>query len=259
VANARFLYPNLVHVSGVAITTDAADPLRPASYLSSPWRKKKWRSTTDTSSHRITIDFGSAQSFQAAFLVDAKLHTGGKLWVQTRSASSVFGAPPADNALQLPSVSARSKLSGLYFGSVQSFRYVSFYFENTGAVSEYVEAAVPFVAPYTSPTVNIRDDVKFTRVDPSRITASPDGQRQILSYSQYALFDGAFSEVSTADADLLVTVHATVGISAPIILAVDPADLEQSAFGFLMEAIEKQLISGSINRWVVPVHFEEAR
>jgi hypothetical protein len=255
VAKSRLAQPNRTLAAGVTVTATSEAAGRPASYLLSPWRTKKWRSATNTSDQRVTFDLGSAQSFRALFVTDARIHAGGSLRAQANS-SDAWGAPPVNELLPAPS--ARSRLTGVWLSATQTYRYVSLFFDNPG-VSDYVEASLYVVAPYLEPPVNVRDDLQFRFVDPSRVTSSPDGQRQALTQTKYAMFRGIYADILLADADALVAVHTALGVGQPFIFSIDPADLEQTILGYLAADIEKTHVAQSTGRYDVQLSVEEAR
>lgn len=156
---ARIIYDNLALTSTITANSQVSD--RPASYLKSAARWKKWRSATSTGDQWARFDFAS-HLVQGIALVDWRAHAGG-----TVKAEYWTGSTWADFAtFTLPTFNPTRVVSVWVAGGVVTTR-IRIYFTNTGAVSDYVELGVVLVGEYLEPSATLSDGFEMDLHDPS--------------------------------------------------------------------------------------------
>lgn len=219
-ATARFVYANLA--LSATITASAEVTNRPASYLSSPARWKKWRSTTTTGDQNVVFDFGGSQTVQCVALVGWRRHTGGAIRADywDGSAWQTFGT------FTLPSANPTG-LVVLWNTTGVSTTKVRIYFTNTAAASDYVELGVAVIGTYYAPTYGIADGCELVRVDPSDVVAAIGGQEQAQTRTKYFEVSGQFGAMPEADKDAVLAMYEANGRTVPLLWAVDPDDVDQ--------------------------------
>lgn len=243
-------------LQGATITASSETTDRPATYLASPYRWKKWRSATDVVDQWVKFDLGSAQSLQAFLLADWTAHAGGKIWAQA-NATDAWGAPTVNELFTLPASNV-TRVIGVWLPAAQSLRWVRFLFENTGAANAYVDLGVAFAGAYFEPSVNLTDDFSLTRTDPSVITATPDGQESAVEYGKFFDVAAVYEDVAAADKASFLDLFDTVGVSRALFFAVDPDDADLTFYGRFLRIpdLQHRLL---LTQWDLKIDFREVR
>ena len=259
-ANVRFTYTDLMRGSAVTLLTNTVgswDLTRPTSFILSPWRKKVARSLTSGSDVDLIIDLGSAQSFNAAFLVQPKLHgSGGTVKIQAHSAN--LWTTPAFSSASFPAVELNRRLTGLYF-STQTYRYVRILWTNVGAVTDYVELGYLMLGTYYEPTYNITDQLVTKPNDPSVVNEAYDGEVQAFEKTKFDTVDFFLEAMPGAtDRVSFQTMFNSIGITRPLVLAVDADVMNLTYYGHFTD-FNIEFASGTVNDWDISGNFREAR
>ena len=256
-ANARFVYRNFVLESGVVFSNTVGSWLsvRPLTFLISPWRKKMARSTTSVTNVDIVIDLGVIRSFNSAFLINPKIHTGGNVEIQANS-TNVWTAPSFTSVF--PAIDTTRKLTGQYF-ALQSVRWVRVLFRNIATVNEYVELGNLVLGSYFEPEHTLTDDFHRTRNDPSVLVKAYDGERQSHRLTKFDSIDGFLEAQSEADKETFLAMYDFAGQDTPVVFSVDASFLNQTYYAYFPEAVTADYHRGSVNLWDVNVRLEEAR
>lgn len=252
-ANARFCWDNLAVVS--TFTTSSTPAVGyPASNLTNRARWKRWRSATSNGNQDVTATF-SSRLVQAVAIINYLGHVGGTIKVEywTGAAFATFGT--GGPFFTLPA-SNRTHLSILWDVAGKTTTQIRVTFTNTGAVNSFVELGALFIGPYFEPTIGVTDDLGFDYLDPSEIVATPMGQEVAAERTKYLGLNTVFEYLSAADKATFLTMFDTVGITRPLVYAVDPTDLDQIVYGrFVQLPLRHQVI----NQWNMQLPFTEVR
>jgi hypothetical protein len=254
-ARCRFVHVNQVWQAGVTLTASAEATGYPATNLLSPKRTLPWRSTTGTGHQTMTIAFASAQTIKVIALVNWRGHTGGTIKAEywTGSAWANFGG--GTGLFTLPA-SNRTRLVARWDATGVSTTQIRITFTNTAAANEYVELGTVVAGDYFAPTVNVNEPLGYVPIDPSLSRESEGGQETIWERQPYLSIDAAFEFLPAADTDTLRQIFDAVGRRTPIVLALDPDDVDQTLYGRLAGMPTQH---GTLDQWHVRVPFQEAR
>lgn len=250
-AKSRIAYVNRVTSATLTASSEAASPTRPASYLKSAARWKKWRSATSTADQNVVADFGTSQLVQVVALVDWKRHAGGAIRADywDGAAYQLFGN------FAIPSFNP-TKVLTLWNPVGVSTSRIRAYFTNTAVVSDYVELGVLFAGAYYQPTYTVVDGFTVQLVDPSVIVAAVDGQEEAQSRTTFHRVAGLYDYMGQTDVDALRAVFASIGNRAPFLFAVDPDNNDEIVYGRL-ESIGLQ--HRAARNFNIPLAVQEAR
>jgi hypothetical protein len=225
-AKSRLVTVNLVTATATTITGSSEVTNRPASYLKSAARWKKWRSSTTTGDQNVIADFGSLTTIKCVAIVDWKRHAGGAVRADywDGAAWQVFGtyAIPSANPTKLLTLWNTTGVSG---------SKIRIYFTNTLAGSDYVEIGVVIAGTYYQPTYTVVDGFELRLVDPSIIVAAADGQEEAQSRTAFHVLQGGYDYMPEADVDAFRSALATVGGRSPFLFAADPDDDDLNLYG----------------------------
>lgn len=227
-AKARFCYVHLVPTATITASSEVAN--RPASFLKSLARWKKWRSSTSTGDQSVVFDFVVTRTIRAIVLVDWKAHGGGTIKAETWNGSSyVLFAN-----FTLPTFNPTRAIAVWNTTGVSTSR-VRIYFTNAGPSNDYVELGAVFAGDYYQPTYNLIDGFQVEPVDPSEERASVDGQVETQQRTKYHVIRGTFE---TEPADQFIEfrrVFETIGRHTPFVLAVNPDDPDEIFYAKLQQ------------------------
>lgn len=248
---ARIAYANLATAAGTTITASSEVVDRPASFLKSPARWKKWRSAASTANQTVTLAFAGAQTVQVVALVDWRAHAGGSIVAHTwtGSAWAVFGT----FVLASPNPTG---VIALWHTTGVSTTQVRLTFGNTTAVNASVEIGVVVAGPYFEPSHTLSDGFEIAPVDPSIIVASLDGQEEAQSRRAYHVARGTFEVLGAADLAGFRAAFAAVGHTRPLLFAIDPATPNEMLYGRLTDTPYEHQYQ---NTWTFPVQVREVR
>lgn len=250
---ARLGWSNLLTVSGAVITSSSEAAGYVDDNMASPYRWKKWRSTTTTGDQWVKFDMGANKSLQVLAAIDALIHVGGTLKLQA-NATDVWTAPTVSVTVTVPNPDF-TRVWASWLSSVQSLRWVRFYFTNVGTVSGYVELGAVFAGTYLEPARSVAPALTVSRVDPSIQRYSVGGQRSSVSRPKFHTVSGFFVlQTASARNDLRVMFEG-VGASVPMILAVDPLNPSLIFYGTLTDALTAEHQQADL--WNVPIAFVE--
>jgi hypothetical protein len=227
-AKSRLAYVNLATASATTVTasSEVAIPARPASYLKSAARWKKWRSTTTTGDQWALFDFGSAQTIKVVAIVGYKRHSGGAIKAEYWNGAAYV----TFSTYTIPSANPTGLLTVWNTTGISTSR-IRVYFTNTGAVSDYVELGVVVTGTYYEPTFNVIDGFRVTPIDPSLHIAAADGQEETQSRTTYHQMQVSYDYMPDADFDGFRTVFTAIGSRTPILFALDPSDDDLNLYG----------------------------
>ena len=233
-AKSRIAYNNLLTASGVTISSSAEATGYPDDNLASPARWKKWRSSTTTGDQWVRFDRGSNGSFQVMAAISPKLHSGGTLVFQA-NATDVWTSPTVDQTITAPSPGH----TGVYIywlPASQSLRWFRFFFDNVGAVSDYVEIGAVFAGTYFEPTISVTaGSARPARVDLSTHRVAIGGQRSSVRRAKQHRVSGHFWIPTSTERNNYATFFNSVGSSEAFILGLEPDDSELTFYGTLAD------------------------
>jgi hypothetical protein len=258
-ANARFLFDDLVRTAPATPLVNSVGTwltVRPQTFILSPWRKKVARSALAAGNVDIILDLGVAKSFNAAFLIQPKIHTGGSVKIQA-NATNVWTAPTFDSG-SFPAIDTKRRLTGLYFAT-QTFRYVRILWTNTGGVTESVELGYLMLGTYYEPTYNITDNLNTKPNDPSVINEAYDGEIQAFKKTKFNTINFFLEAMPGAtDKVSLENMYSVTGKTHPLIFALDANVMTDHYFGYFTD-FDVTFSSGTVSDWDVAGSFQEAR
>lgn len=252
-AKSRLAYVNLATAAATTVTasTEVTSPARPASYLKSAARWKKWRSATSTADQWALFTFSGTQTVKVVAIVDWKGHTGGAIRAEYWDGATyqTFGtySLPASNP---------TKLLTLWNTTGVSTTRIRIVFANTAVVSDYVELGVVVCGSYYQPTYTVIDGFRVTPIDPSVIMAAADGQEEAQTRTMFHQVTGGYDFMPDADFDGFRAVFTAVGSRNPFLFAVDPDDDDLNIYGRLVGITFGQR---SGRNYDVPVTVQEVR
>jgi hypothetical protein len=247
----RLAYDNLAVATATTIAASGEVTTRPASFLKSLARWKKWRSTTTTGNQTVDFDFGSSQTIKAVLLADWKAHSGGTLKAQYWNGAAWVDFGTFTQASPNP-----TKVIALWNTAGQATTKIRLLFTNTGAVSDYVELGVVFIGSYVEPTYTLIDGFRLTPQDPSLVVAALDGQEESQARTVYHLASGTFEVEPGATLDACRVIFGAIGLHAPFFFAINPDDPDEILYGRLTE-LDYQHVYG--DNWTIPVTVQEVR
>lgn len=260
---ARLAYSNCLLASSVAITSSADATGYPAANLANPARWKKWRSSTTTGDQWVLFDLGSAVSFQLLAVTDVLLHTGGGTLKAQANATNVWTAPTVNDTLTLASPDF-THLVADWLASVQTLRFIRFFFQNVGASNSFVEIGAAFAGTYVQPSQAIAPGLSLARVDLSVPRYAIGGERSTVVRPKYHVITASFPLTSVAERDALRAAFDANGIGVPCVFAVDSTDPSLQFYGTLgaegggaSSAFTPAHHKPSANLWDVPILFTE--
>lgn len=248
-AKARLAYQNLTLTATITASSELAD--RPAAFLKSAARWKKWRSASSTSDVTVEVDFGSAKTVKVIALVDWRAHTGGAILAETWDGSSwdAFGT----FTLASPNPTGVIALWNTTGVSTTKIRVT---FDNVAAADDYVEAGILLTGTYFEPSYTLSDGFELMPVDPSLIVASIDGQEEAQERTPYHVARGTFEVLGSADLAGFRAVFAAVGHRTPFLFAIDPEDDAELLYARLESSPYEHQYQ---DHWTFPVSLREAR
>jgi hypothetical protein len=174
-------------------------------------------------SERIVFDMGTTEGVDsAAILFDSVL--GPKL---TANAVLKFEAN-ATNAWTAPAVSQTVALDTSYdvatyfWSATQSYRYWSLLITDPKNSNLCVEIGKVILALATQLSQTPDAGFQASALDRSKITQTPYGHRYADVYPRLRTFDFTYSHLPSADLETLDLMHARLGATTPIAVALDP-------------------------------------
>lgn len=246
---ARLVYDNIALTSTITASASVAD--RPVSYLASPARWKKWRSTTTTGNQNVDFVF-SSQSVQCVALVDWKRHgTAGTITAQYWNGASYV----TFSAFTLPTFNP-TRVIAVWLPAGQTTTRIRILFTNVGAVSDYVEVGAVIIGRYIEPVSTLVDGFTLSLQDPSVLMSSVAGQTEAQQRPQFHVASGVFERLEDTDRVFFAQMFAAVGRYKPFLFAIDPADPDEMLYGRI-EDLSYQHVLQSI--WDVPLTVVEER
>lgn len=253
----RALFDNLTLGSGVSVAASSTATGYAATNLLNAKRGLPWRSSTTTSNQTVTITFGAAKTLKAIFLINPKAQAGGTILVETKNGGGAYSAFGGGTGLVALSTTARTRLTGIWHpaGTVATDIRITF---STSGASDYAELGVVFAADasgYFDATVNVTDDYRYQPIDLSEVAVSIGGQEQIWRKSHLLTLSTTFAYIGSTQTTALWALHDTVGTSTSLILAVDPDNLDEIAYGRLTTFEPRHLVR---DQWAVDMAFREA-
>ncbi len=224
----RLAYVNQAVQASTVITASSALTNRPASFLASPARWKKWRSATGTGDQNALFTFSGSVTIKVVAIVDYKRHTGGAIRAEywDGAAYQVFGT------FVIPASNPTRVLAVWNTAGVATTR-IRIYFTNTGAANDYVELGVCVAADYVEPARALDVNFRMRVVDPSVVVASVDGQDEVQTRTMYRIAEGLFKSGTEAALSAFRTVLDSIGSRAPLLFAADVAVTDQVLYGRL--------------------------
>jgi hypothetical protein len=251
-ANARFIWDNAVAAANIAASAEASG--YPASYLNNRARWKPWRSTATTGNQTVTATFTS-RLVQAVAIVNYLAHTGGTIKAEYWTGAAFAAFDGGTGLFTLPA-SNRTRLAVLWFPAGRTTTQIRITFTNTGAVNMAVELGALVIGPYFEPTIGLTDDLGFDYQDPSNVIETPGGQELANERQKYLGLNTVFEYLTAADRNNFLTMFDTVGVTKPLIYAVDPTNVDQIVYGrFLQLPLRHQVI----DQWTIQLPFKEVR
>jgi hypothetical protein len=250
-AYARFAYENRVLRSATTITASSEAADRPATYLKSASRWKKWRSATATTNQTVTVNFNASTLVRVIALVDWRAHTGGSILAETwtGSAWTSFGT------FTLPSTNPTGVIA-LWNTTGVTTTQIRITFTNTTSANESVEVGVVVAGTYFQPEHTLSDGFEITPVDPSVIVAALDGQEEAQTRTAYHTARGTFEVLDDTALAGFRALFASAGHRSPFLFAIDPADPGEMLYARL---VESPYLHQYQDRWTFPVTVREVR
>lgn len=232
-ANAALVYANLLLGSSVVITSSGDATGFPVTNLANPARWKPWRSPTATTDQWVLFDLGSNQNFQTLAVTDVTLHTSGGTLKAQANATNVWTAPTVSDTISpLPSPDLTHVLAD-WLSSVQSLRYIRFYFTNVGASQSFAQIGAAIAGTYFQPTFSIAPALTLVRHDPSKERLAMGGERSSLQYPKYHEINGVFRLQSDTDRETWRAVFDTDGATLPWLFSLEPGVQSLQFYGIM--------------------------
>lgn len=250
-ARARFAYDNLVLAAGTTITASSEVADRPAEFLASPARWKKWRSETSTNDQTLTVDFGTAQTVKVVALVDWTAHAGGGIEAEYWDGDEwqAFGA------FTLPSSNPTGVIA-VWDETGVSTEQIRVTFDNTDGISAYVDLGVLLIGSYFEPSHTLSDGFEIEPVDPSVIVAAIDGQEEAQTRRVFHTARGTFEVLGAIDLAGFRALFQAVRHVRPFLFAIDPSAADEMLYARLERTPYEQQYQ---NAWTFPVQVREVR
>jgi hypothetical protein len=249
---ARIANPNL-GLSGGTISSSSEATGYLKEYAFTEPRFKKWRSQTGTSSPWIKIDKGSNQSINMLAAVDARIPTGYTLHLQAHTADS-WGAPTLDYTVVVPSPDFTCVYAYWHAATV-NLRWFRWYWDNPGAVNDYVELAVAWTSLHIQPDPGLRDGWDLNLIDPSQERRSIGGARTFTRRTRFHEIRGQFEGQNVTNRDILRSHFRTYGRFTPVIFTPDHLNTAYNFYGHIEEMPTRNKMDTFT--WDVPFQFTE--
>lgn len=255
------LWSNVLLESATTVVASGSATGYAATNLQNTKRTLKWRSTTTTGNQTVTISF-SARTVNAVAIGDWLLHTsGGTVKAEYKNGGGAYANFGGGTGLFTIPSPARTGLSVLYSTGGVTATDIKLTFTNTGGVNTYVELGLVFVADsagYFTATVNVTDDLGYELVDPSEERTSVGGQKEFNAKPGYIVVPTEFGWIGASQKDSLLAIRDSVGRRIPVIVAVDPDDLNKTVYGRLAD-VRLRASHQTRDQWSVRMSVEEAR
>ncbi len=251
---ARLIIDNLLLATDAVRTASSEQFGKPVSNLSSPLPWQNWASASSATDEWVKFDLGVAKNFQSVQLVKFVGHTGGSIRFQA-NATDVWTSPSVNQVITVPSPNY-TRTAGVWFSTVQSYRWIRILFQNTGAVTQQVSLGVAVLGTYFQPAISLAPYYGITRKDPSSVSRVPGGQKVTFRRQQYFEIRGSFDKEPETERAGFMSAFNTIGTHTPFIFAINPDDQGYFVFyGRFEDQLEFQHIT--VHRFGMPFMFSE--
>jgi hypothetical protein len=245
-SNGRFLYT--FKFDGATISASSEVSGLPAANVTQEFVGKVWRSTADTGQW-VKFDLGTAKKITMVAVFGHNLSAGAVVTLQANDA----------DAWENPAYSAAlaSTSSAIVHFLDKTYRWWRITVEDGANADGYIEIGRICAGEYYEPGVNFQESVKKSLVDPSTVEEADGRQEWTVERTKYRTYAVQFGDISAAQQGELETMFRVVGITRPLVFALDPDVAPET------ETIYCK-IKGSLSRAMkalgygdVPLSFEE--
>jgi hypothetical protein len=218
----RFCNVNYAFESATTITASTSDSNFPVSNLTSPFRSKRWRSTSDTSQW-VVFDLATTEDINSIVILwpredGIRLSNSVTLKIQA-NATNVWTSPSVDQALTIDNT---YMCASHFFSTDQSYRYWRVSISDAGNPYGYVELGTVWIGK--SITLDPPENgFKFAVADTSRTQKTDFGHEYVDEYPLLTSVEFSYAYMSYSDAQTLENAYRTNGRRSPVLVAFDEA------------------------------------
>lgn len=229
-------------------TTGPTD--RPASHLADFYYiGMVWQSNA-TTTHQVTVDLGSARSFNHISLLGTNAQAGTRIRVSAgATAANAAGATPTYDSgfstLISPAVTGRDSYNGFLSIAAQTFRYVSIRIDTHSGV---FEAAKLVIGTRIAPTNYYETDWEAGPEDLGALSLTRSGVPEVITGRVLRRLGFKLAWLSEAEHDATIQpMLRRLGRRNPVLLCFDPDATvyrqERTYFGFLTDVSRARKLS----------------
>lgn len=261
-ADSRLLYANVGVLSATwSQTTGGTATGYPLTNLNNFKRGLPWRSST-TNGNQVIVATFPVSVIKAVVIINYLAHSGGgTIKAEYKNGGGAYANFGGGTGLFTLPASNRTRLTALYETGGVTATDIRITYTNTGAVTTFVELGLAYIGGYSQPTQNVSPGVTQAMVDPSSVTYSENGQKYVWTRQKFLQFGVTYRPLGDTDKDTVQSVFDSIGTGTPFIFAIDPTDVDLTAYGYLAEQMSVNHIanSGVTPYWQADITFEEAR
>lgn len=251
----RFLWDNRFLEPATALTASSQVTALPVEASQQPDRLYVWRSLQQTGVQTIDIDLGSILSVSCVGVADVRLLGVGVLELYQRGDATSPGSAILVATLSTQDSDRRAAVA---FFSGQSHRHWQLKWTNPTGALDYAELGFCHLGDYLEPSVNVSVPLDVQDVDPSIVTASPDGQRTVTLRTAYAAGHFTWGDLTETDRANLRAMWAAVRSAIPLFAVLDTS-LSWTSWLLYMASNLTQQFNEMSNRFDMGFEWEEAR
>lgn len=256
-SNIRFAWNNLYAAAATLLTASTSAAAMPVTATKNPDRNYLWRSASAVGTQTIDIDLGSVQNASCVALANVTVLGAGIVELYHRGDAGAPGA--AVLVANLPAQDAVRKTAIAFFATL-AHRHWQLKWTNPGAVNTYAELGYGFLGTYDEPTVNVRVPIARSRVDPSRVSESSDGQKSVAGRAKFDVGVWVFDAVQEAQRSQVSTMFEAIGIASPFFVTLDTALAWSTWLARITNGLDGEIEpQQAIGRHSVQIPWEEVR
>lgn len=218
----RLMNQNFCAESATVITASSEDPSFPASNLKHPFRSKRIRSATGTTTLNIVFDVITTENIDSVVLLWSKedgIRLSGSAVVKIQAnATNVWTSPAVDQTLTIDNT---YMTASHYFTTNQNYRYWRVVIQDAGNPYGYVELGIAWLGKGLT-IDNAQNGFQFSLVDGTKTTVNDFGHMYGDEYPTKANLQFSYKVMEYDEVQILEDAFRANGIRKPVLMALDP-------------------------------------
>jgi hypothetical protein len=220
----RFMNVNYCTESATVVTASNINPNFPASNLQHPFRSKRVRTATGTTTLAVVFDMITTEEIDSCVLLWPKedgirLSNTATVKIQA-NATNVWAAPAVDETLTIDNTYV---MASHYFASNQSYRYWRVVIEDASSPYDYVELGLCWLGKglEIDPAQN---GFRYSIVDASKTNRTDFGHVYTDEYPLVAALEFTYQYLEYDEIQILEDAFRLNGNKRPVLVCFDPLE-----------------------------------